>query len=67
MQVALGILKRLGYTNIVTAMDGQQAMDKIEQAGGADAFDVVLTDLHMPHKVGIKQSAHSPLVAAACP
>ena len=65
--MALGILKRLGYTNIVTAMDGQQAMDKIEQAGGADAFDVVLTDLHMPHKVGIKQSADIPLLAAACP
>eukprot|EP00891_Asterochloris_glomerata_P008557 jgi/Astpho2/8557/gw1.00125.89.1_t len=35
-------------------MDGQQAMDKIEQGGGADAFDVVLTDLHMPHKGGME-------------
>ena len=31
--------------------DGQQAIDEIHHQGGADAFDIVLTDLQMPHKV----------------
>jgi len=51
MQVALGILKRTGYSEVTTVVDGQQAMDELHRRGGADAFDVILTDLHMPHKV----------------
>ena len=51
MQVALGILKRTGYSEVTTVEDGQQAMDELHRRGGADAFDVILTDLHMPHKV----------------
>ena len=51
LQVALGILKRTGYSQVTTVMDGQQAMDVIQQRGGADAFDIILTDLHMPRKV----------------
>ena len=31
--------------------DGQQAIDKIHRQGGADAFDIILSDLQMPHKV----------------
>jgi CheY-like chemotaxis protein len=33
-------------------MDGQEALDRIVEAGGADAFDIMLMDLHMPRKVG---------------
>ena len=51
LQVALGILKRTGYSQVTTVMDGQQAMDVLQQQGGADAFDIILTDLHMPRKV----------------
>lgn len=51
MQVALGILKRTGYSEVTTVVDGQQAMDELHRRGGADAFDIILTDLHMPHKV----------------
>ena len=50
-QVALGILKRTGYSQVTTVMDGQLAMDELQRRGGADAFDIILTDLHMPRKV----------------
>ena len=51
LQVALGILERTGYSEVTTVVDGQQAVDKLHRRGGADAFDIILTDLHMPHKV----------------
>ena len=52
-QVAIGILKRMGCTaeNIVTAEDGEAALEAVAAAGGPDAFDVILMDLHMPRKV----------------
>lgn len=44
-------MKRTGYSEVTTVVDGQQAMDELHRRGGADAFDIILTDLHMPHKV----------------
>jgi CheY-like chemotaxis protein len=52
--VALGILKRMGCTNIVTAEDGEAALEALHAAGGVDAFDVILMDLHMPKKGGLE-------------
>lgn len=49
-QVALGILKRMGCVNVVTAENGEQAVAAVQAAGGPDAFDVILMDLHMPLK-----------------
>ena len=49
-QVALGILKRMGCVNVVTAENGEQAVQAVQAAGGPDAFDVILMDLHMPLK-----------------
>ena len=49
--MALGILKRMGCTNVLTAEDGEAALEALHAAGGPDAFDVILTDLHMPRKV----------------
>ena len=49
--MALGILKRMGCTNVVTAEDGEAALEALHTAGGPDAFDVILMDLHMPRKV----------------
>ncbi len=43
----------MGYDQLVTVADGQQALEEIERRGGADAFDIILTDLHMPFKVGL--------------
>lgn len=51
--MALGILKRIGYTNITTAEDGKEALKAVEAAGGPDAFHVILTDLHMPRMVSL--------------
>ncbi len=54
MKVALGILRRLGFTNIVTAPDGVAAVEAVAAAGGPAAFDAILMDLHMPRKGGIE-------------
>ena len=53
MKVCLGILKRLGITEVTTAEDGVVALRQIEANGGPDAFDVILMDLHMPRKGGL--------------
>ena len=53
MKVALGILKRMGYTDVVTAWDGEEALAALHARGGPDAFDAILMDLHMPRKVGV--------------
>lgn len=51
MKVALGILRRLGFTNVVTAPDGEAAVAAVAAAGGPASFDAILMDLHMPKKV----------------
>ena len=50
-QVALGILQRIGFKEVVCAADGVNALSEMTMRGGGDAFDIVLTDLHMPRKV----------------
>ena len=50
-QVATSILARMGYSRVTLARDGQEALDCITAGGGADAFDFILMDLHMPRKV----------------
>ena len=50
-QVALGILQRIGFKEVVCAADGVNALSEMTVRGGGDAFDIVLTDLHMPRKV----------------
>ena len=54
MKVCLGILRRLGYTNITTAEDGVMALKEIRSKGGPSAFDVIFMDLHMPRKGGME-------------
>merc|ERR1712003_485653 len=54
MKVCLGILRRLGYTNITTAGDGVIALKEVEAKGGPNAFDVIFMDLHMPRKGGME-------------
>ena len=41
-------LKRLGYPDVTTAVDGRDALDKLEQR----AFDLVLLDIMMPGLTG---------------
>jgi len=42
-------LKLDGYT-VVTAKDGKEALEKIDQ----EAYDLILTDLHMPYVSGLE-------------
>ena len=53
MKVAVGVLARVGHTDVTVAPDGAAALDAIEAAGGPDAFDVILMDLHMPRMGGL--------------
>lgn len=53
MKVAVSILKRLGFQDIDTANDGLEALDRIKEAGGPQAYHVILMDLHMPNLDGI--------------
>ena len=38
-------------SKITVVSDGQQAVDEIHRQGGPDSFDMIFTDLQMPHKV----------------
>ena len=51
--MALGILQRIGFKEVVCAADGVNALSEMTVRGGGDAFDIVLTDLHMPRKVNL--------------
>ena len=51
MQVAIRLTKLVYYSNVTSVKDGQQAIDEIHRQAGPDAFDVILTDQQMPHKV----------------
>lgn len=54
MKVALGILRRLGFADVVSATDGVEAVEAVAAAGGPAAFSAILMDLHMPKKGGIE-------------
>ena len=57
--MALGILQRIGFKEVVCAADGVNALSEMTVRGGGDAFDIVLTDLHMPRKVGLRRASIS--------
>lgn len=54
--MATGILARCGIQHVTTAVNGAEALTAVEQAGGADAYDVLLIDLHMPLMGGMEVS-----------
>ena len=56
-KVALRILNKLGFENIVMANDGVEAVAAVERAGGLDAFFAILMDLHMPRMGGMEAVA----------
>lgn len=49
--MALRIVSLVCNSKVMAVQDGQQAVDEIHRQGGADAFDIIPTDLQMPHKV----------------
>ena len=49
--VIKSMLKKLGVSNVVSVMDGSEALALLEEKG-PDAFDLVLTDMFMPKTTG---------------
>ena len=51
LTVLAAMLKKLGYLDVVTAVDGKQALASLESCGAAE-FELVLTDMWMPELDG---------------
>ena len=48
-RIVKNILRQLGFTNIVEAEDGQQALNKVMEGG----IDMIISDWNMPNMMGI--------------
>jgi CheY-like chemotaxis protein len=53
-KIALHTLKSIGYTNVETATNGQEAVHQVVSAVQHQPFDLLLMDVHMPVKSGIE-------------
>ncbi|MFC3032589.1 response regulator [Pseudoalteromonas fenneropenaei] len=69
--VLINMLRKLDYSDIVEATDGQQALTLLKQT----PFELVITDLHMPRVNGKElvdkihadpQLAHLPIMVVTC-
>ena len=49
-RIVVNQLKQTGYSDIVEAEDGAQALQKLE----TDSYDFLLTDWNMPHMSGLE-------------
>ncbi len=54
LELNTDLLKGLGVTDIITASNGDLALQAIAKAGGASGFHLMLTDLHMPGMDGFQ-------------
>lgn len=52
-KVALGLLKKLGYTNVIIAQNGAEALARYRES----AFDIILMDCQMPVMDGFEATA----------
>ena len=50
-RIVKGILKQLGFTNIVEAEDGEKALDELEKEGAN--FGLIVSDWNMPNMDGL--------------
>lgn len=48
-RIVINLLKQLGFSNVVEASDGKEALDKVKE----DRIDLVISDWNMPNMTGI--------------
>jgi|TARA_Y100001960_G_scaffold333703_1_gene440408 two-component system chemotaxis response regulator CheY len=48
-RIVINLLKQLGFSNVVEASDGREALDKVH----SDKIDLVVSDWNMPNMTGI--------------
>lgn len=48
-RIVINLLKQLGFSNVVEASDGREALDKVH----TDKIDLVVSDWNMPNMTGI--------------
>ncbi|PPR08576.1 MAG: Chemotaxis protein CheY [Proteobacteria bacterium] len=48
-RIVINLLKQLGFSNVVEASDGREALDKVK----TDKIDLVVSDWNMPNMTGI--------------
>lgn len=49
-RIVINLLKQLGFSNVVEATDGREALDKVH----SDKIDLVVSDWNMPNMTGIE-------------
>jgi two-component system, chemotaxis family, chemotaxis protein CheY len=49
-RIVINLLKQLGFSNVVEASDGKEALDKVKE----DRIDLVISDWNMPNMTGIE-------------
>lgn len=49
-RIVINLLKQLGFSNVVEAGDGKEALEKIQSS---DEIDLVISDWNMPNMTGI--------------
>jgi len=50
IRIIMNVLNRLGYKDIITALDGLEAIEKIKEN---DDISIVITDFNMPNMDGL--------------
>lgn len=49
-RIVINLLKQLGFSNVVEAADGREALDKVR----SDKIELVVSDWNMPNMTGIE-------------
>ena len=63
-RIVVNALQRIGYTDVVEATDGHDALERLDQSIG-----FIITDWHMPNMSGVEfaRSVRGTLVGASLP
>lgn len=53
-RIVINLLRQLGFSNVVEAADGKQALDKVM----SDEIDLIISDWNMPNMTGLEFLKH---------